>query len=390
MFGKPYRLFSVLGFSVGVDPSWFILLFLITWSLALGLFPARFPDLSAPTYWIMGLAGAMGLFFSILVHELSHSLVARRFGLHMRGITLFMFGGVAEMPEEPSRAKTEFWMALAGPLTSLGLALFFYCVYRGGAALEWPVFWDGLIGYLALVNVFLAAFNLLPAFPLDGGRVLRAAVWGFTRDFARATRIAAATGSGFGLLFMAAGAARVLSGNVIGGVWWMLIGMFVRSGARASARQMEVTRVLSRERAADVMNPSPVTVDPEITVRRFVDEFLYKHDVGSFPVTEKGRLVGCIGLNEVKAVAQERWDARSVGDVMMPCEDRAIVAPDYPAEKAMARLQEGGLQRLLVVEDGYLRGAVTTRDLLHHLSVKLEMEKPVASGPRAGARPRAA
>ena len=380
MLGKPIRLFSVFGFTVRIDATWFILLLLITSSLAMGLFPSRYPGLTMGTYWMMGMVGALGLFVSILIHEIAHSLVAKRFGLEMKGITLFLLGGMAEMPREPSRAKVEFWMAIAGPLTSLALAAAFYGIYRGGLSLDWPPFWNGIFGYLAIVNVVLAVFNLVPAFPLDGGRVLRSILWQVTRDFGRATRIAAATGSAFGIVLLVFGTMRVIVGDVVGGIWWMLIGIFIRSAALASVQQLAISRFLAHEKVADLMNPRPVTVPMDIPVRRLVEDYLYRYDHHVFPVLEGDRLAGCVGLARVKNLSSEAWDARRVADVMERCPAEDTIAAEVPAEEALRRMQDTGRKRLLVVDSqGSLRGIVTASDLLHHLAVKMELDRPVAA-----------
>jgi Zn-dependent protease/CBS domain-containing protein len=319
--------------------------------------------------------GALGLFASIVFHEMSHSLVARRFGLHMKGITLFLFGGVAEMPEEPKGAGAEFWMAIAGPLASVFLAAFFYGIYNAGLAAGWPATWNGIIGYLAIVNLILAIFNMVPAFPLDGGRILRSAVWAFTGDFARATRIASAVGSGFGLFLFIFGAVRILTGNLIGGVWWMLIGLFIRAGARSTVTQLTLSRLLAGETVRGFMNRHPVTVRPELPVSALVDDYLYKHPAKAFPVTDGPRVLGCVGVDQVKALRRERWETSRVEDVMGPCAEDTMISGDLPVEQALKRMQESGQTSLMVVEAGTLQGVISTSDILHYLSTKAELEK---------------
>ncbi|MGF1592248.1 MAG: site-2 protease family protein [Kiloniellaceae bacterium] len=234
MNGRSITVFELLGFKIRVDISWLLLAVLITWSLALGVFPFWYEGLAPATYWWMGLAGMFGLVFSLIFHELSHSVVARHYGLPIKGITLFIFGGVAEMAEEPKSAKVEFWMAIAGPLASFLLAAVFFLAAALGEALALPVPINGVLDYLAFINLLLGAFNLIPAFPMDGGRVLRAALWHWRGDLRQATRIASNAGKTFGFLLMALGVLNVVSGNFIGGMWWFLIGMFVRGAAASS------------------------------------------------------------------------------------------------------------------------------------------------------------
>ena len=232
MFGKSIDLFKVFGFEIRIDLSWVFLAILIAWSLSAGLFPFRYEGLSTQTYWIMGIVGAFGLFFSIIVHEMSHSLVARRYGMSIKGITLFLFGGVAEMKQEPPTPRAEFMMAIAGPISSICLAVIFYVFSQVTKSAGGPEAVYGVIKYLAWINGILAVFNLVPAFPLDGGRMLRAVLWGWKNNLRWATRIAAGIGSGFGLLLIFMGILQFFSGNFIGGMWWFFIGMFVRGAAK--------------------------------------------------------------------------------------------------------------------------------------------------------------
>ncbi|MCK5276199.1 MAG: site-2 protease family protein, partial [Alphaproteobacteria bacterium] len=217
MFGRGIPLFRILGFQVKLDASWLILAVLVTWSLAAGYFPARYEGLSGPTYLWMGVAGALGLFASIVFHELSHSLVARRYGMQIRGITLFIFGGVAEMEDEPPTAKAEFLMAIAGPIASAVLSVSFNILGDFGVRMGMAAPVPAVLGYLSFINMLLAAFNLVPAFPLDGGRMLRAVLWGWKGDLRWATRIAANAGASFGFALIAFGLFNIITGNLIGG-----------------------------------------------------------------------------------------------------------------------------------------------------------------------------
>ena len=234
MLGKRFVLFELLGFKVQVDASWLFLAMLVTWSLATGAFPVWYEDLSGATYWWMALVGMFGLFSSLIFHEMSHSLVARHFGLRIRGITLFIFGGVAEMEEEPASPKAEFLIAAAGPLASGVLALGFFLLTHAAMAAGLPTPVAGVLDYLAFINGLIAVFNLLPGFPLDGGRMLRAALWHFKGNLREATRTASHSGEIFGMVLMALGAVNVIAGAFVGGMWWFLIGLFLYGAARAS------------------------------------------------------------------------------------------------------------------------------------------------------------
>ncbi len=371
MFGKRITLFRLLGFEVRIDLSWLVLGLLIAWSLARGVFPGHYKDLPAATYWWMGVAGALGLFGSIVFHELSHSLVARRFGLPMKGITLFIFGGVAEMEDEPPSAKAEFFMAVAGPLSSILLALILYTVFAAGAALPAPV--SGVIGYLAIINLVLAVFNLLPAYPLDGGRVLRSILWRWKKDIRRATRISSQIGAGFGIALVLLGAFNVLTGNIIGGIWQVMIGFFLRGAAQSSYQQLVIRTALEGETVERFMKKDPVTVPPSLSLADLVEEYIYSYHYKMFPVVQGGQLLGCINARQVKEIPREQWRSRTVGESLTACSPETAVAPRVDVIKALSIMSRTGNSRLLVVEGGRLAGIITLKDIMGFLSVKIDL-----------------
>ncbi len=390
MFGKRITLFKLFGFAVHIDLSWIIIAVLVTWSLAVGLFPFQYRGLSPGTYWIMGIAGALGLFASIIFHEMSHSLVARRFGIPMKGITLFIFGGVAEMDDEPPSPRAEFMMAIAGPLSSLFLAAAFYGLYLFGAQRGWPAPFNGVVGYLGLINGVLAVFNLIPAFPLDGGRVLRSILWGWRNDLRWGTRISSAIGSGFGIFLIFVGVLNALRGNFIGGVWQFLIGMFLRDAARMSYQQLLARQALEGETVRRFMQTDPVTVSPSVTLARLIEDYVYRHQFKMFPVVEGGELVGCIDLNQVKEIPRDAWPRRTVGEMARGCSGENTISPETDAVKALSKMNRTGRTRLLVVDRGKLVGILSLRDLLRFLSLKIELEngeERPASRPARGAEP---
>jgi Zn-dependent protease/CBS domain-containing protein len=376
MFGSRLKLFRLLGFEVRIDASWLIIALLITWSLAYETFPLNYPGLPAWTYWVMGIGGALGLFSSVVFHELCHSLVARRYGLQMRGITLFIFGGVAEMESEPPTARAEFWIAIAGPISSAVLAGIFYLIALGaGAPAGWRYAIDGVVAFLFTINLSLAIFNLLPAFPLDGGRVLRSVLWGWKRSLPWATRISASIGSGFGLLLIAFGIVQLLFlHNIIGGIWLALIGMFLRNAARMSYRQLLLGTVLQGVKVRSFMSADPVTVPPGITVQDLVEGFIYRHHADVFPVVDDGVLVGCITVDQVKDVPREEWARRTVRDIAPTCSAESTIGPDEDAMQALLRMNRTGRSALLVVEGGRLDGVITAKDLYRFLTLKVDLE----------------
>jgi Zn-dependent protease len=376
MFVKRITLFKMFGFSVRIDASWLIIVVLVTWSLAEGLFPIMYENLPTMTYWLMGIAGALGLFAAIIFHELSHSLVARRYGLHMKGITLFLFGGVAEMGDEPPSAKAEFMMAVAGPISSMLLALGFYGIYVVAIRAGWSVSIIGVVGYLAIINAILVAFNLIPGFPLDGGRMLRSALWYWKNNLRWATRIASQIGEAFGMVLILLGIIRViLVGNFIGGMWLCLIGMFLRGAARQSYQQILMRHALEGEMVRRFMNTNPVTVSPAISVQQLVEDYIYKYHHKMFPVVDGGRLIGCISIQQVKETPRDRWSQRTVGQLVTSCSSENTVRPDDDAMKVLSMMNRTRASRLMVVDGDQLVGIIALKDLLKFFSLKVELEE---------------
>lgn len=374
MFGRQITLFRIFGFRVGADWSWLILAVLITWTLAAGFFPHFLPDLSKTAYWSMAVVGALGLFFSIIFHELSHSLVSRRYAMPIRGITLFVFGGVAEMEEEPVSPKAEFLMAIAGPIASLVLASVFFLIGFAGEGLGWPLPVIGVLTYLFWINGILALFNLVPAFPLDGGRMLRAVLWGWKNDFRWATRIAAGTGGFFGFLLIVLGVISFVTGNFIGGIWWFLLGLFVRFAASASYRQVVLKQSFEGIPVASVMKHEPVTVSPELTAAELVEDYFYRYYYKMFPVVEGGHLLGSVGLNEVKKVKRDQWATTRIRDILTPASNATTVTPETNAMAALSLMQKTGNGRLCVTVGDRLQGILTRKDMLEFLSLRLDLE----------------
>ncbi len=374
MFGRRIRLFKLFGFQVWVDLSWLVIAALVTWTLAVGVFPQYYRGLSSATYWTMGVLGACGLFASIVFHEFAHSLVARRFGMEMSGITLFIFGGVAEMKEEPRSPQAEFFMAIAGPASSVVLAFVFWATAQLGRLAGWPPSVYGVLGYLGLINIMLVAFNLIPAFPLDGGRVARSILWGWKKNLPWATRIVTAIGSGFGLLLTGLGILSFLFGNLVGGIWWFLIGLFLRNAARMSYQQVMMREALAGEPLRRFMNPNPVTVSPSASVQEFVDDYVYRYHHKLYPVVTDGQLLGCITLNRVKQIPRQEWPNHQVGELIKQCGDDNAIDADADAIDALSRMNKAQASRLVVVKNNKLVGVVTLKDLLKFLSLKVELE----------------
>jgi Zn-dependent protease/CBS domain-containing protein len=371
-------LFKLFGFQVKFELSWLLFAALIVWTLATSQFPAQIQGLSRSTYWLLGVAGALGLFASIVIHEVSHSLVARRFGLPIKGITLFIFGGVAEMDDEPPSPQSEFLMALAGPVSSALLALGFWLLSllampnqeSGGL---WPAA-TALVGYLASINGSLALFNILPAFPLDGGRVLRSILWGWRDDLRWATRLSSRVGSAFAYLLIGLGVLSLFLGRFSGGLWLIVIGMFLNNAARSSYQQLAIRQALEGEPVERFMSSSPVTVPPTLSVRDLVEQYVYEHQFKTYPIVEGGELMGCVSTRDVRAVPRDEWAARTVGSLASQCSLDNTIAPTADAMEALSKMSRTRNSRLMVVRDERLVGMIALKDLLAFLSLKIELE----------------
>lgn len=372
MFTHRMKLFSLFGFEVKIDASWLLLAALISWTLAEGVFPELTPDQSKATYWWMAVAVTIGLLLSIVFHETAHSLVARRFGIPIRGITLFIFGGVAEMEGEPGSARAEFLMALAGPVASLFLATVLLLSVRAVEGMNAPPAVAGVLWYLGYINGMLGLFNLVPAFPLDGGRMLRAALWGWRGDIGWATRVAAGAGNGFGIFLIVLGVVEILRGNFIGGMWQFLIGTFLRGAAGASYQQTMAQRIFAEVSVAQVMNPNPIAVPADIAVAEFIDNYIYRYHHREFPVVRDGTIVGIIGTRQVAALERLQWPSTAVANAMVPCTEEDTIQPEGRALDALTRMSKSGRSRLYVLKNQQLIGVVSLRDLAEILAVRLE------------------
>ncbi len=375
MFGKRIPLFKLFGFTVNVDLSWFILAVLVSWSLAKSLFPHYYEGFSNETYWWMGIAGAVGLFFSIIFHEFSHSLVARQFGLPMKGITLFIFGGVAEMESQPKSPKVEFLMAIAGPISSIFLGSLLYFIRSAGQTMGWSKPLNGVLQYLMVINFILAGFNLLPAFPLDGGRILRSILWSIKGNLRWATHVASGLGSAFGIFLIVFGFLNFITGNFIGGIWYFLIGMFIRQASQMSYSQLVMRKALAGEKIKRFMKTEPISVSPSFTVEQLVNDYFYKYHYKMFPVSNGDGLIGCVGLKQVKEMPREKWSRYVVEDLVVPCSGENAISPQTDALQALSLMNRTGNSRLMVIDEKRLLGVITLKDMLKFLSLKIDLEE---------------
>ncbi len=361
------KLGKIFGFEISIDWSWLLIFALVAFTLASGYFPSLRYHFGAGLNWVLGISAAILLFVCVLVHELSHSLVARRYGIDVRGITLFIFGGVSQTAEEPRSAREEFWMAIAGPAMSFLLAGVFAGIEVLGHAARWPMAAVVLVGYLAMINFFLAVFNLVPGFPLDGGRVLRSIIWGATGDLPKATKWASYSGQGFGYLLMAFGLVSiVIAGSLIGGLWLIFIGWFLTGAARSSYQQLVVRQALSGVPVERVMTTDVPEVSANMTVRQFVDEHLLKHDYACYPVLQGDDVIGVVGAEEVRKIPSQMWDLTPVERITHRIDGAYKIGANDDAWDALGKLASPDVCRLMVMEDGHLKGTLG-REALYRL-----------------------
>jgi Zn-dependent protease/predicted transcriptional regulator len=365
MFGTSWRLARIAGIEVRIDSSWTVIALLITYSLYLR-FSTIYSSLS--TIGAVGLAifAAVLFFGSVLGHEMAHALVSQARGIRVQDITLFLFGGATRARVESRGPGDEFIIAAVGPLTSAVLAAVFWAVdvFAGDAL---PESLAGAFGYLAWVNLLLAGFNLVPGFPLDGGRLLRSAIWRATGSLNQATRIAAGAGQAVGWLLVAGGVAFLLTGNLAGGIWFAFIGWFMVQAARSSYEDLQLRQMLRNVEARDVMSSDLLRIPPDLTLQQAVDGYFMRYDHGAFPVDEQGRTVGLLTIRGVRRVPSGELSHRLVRDSMVPLDDQIMVSPDARMDQVMAKLEDSQARRVLVVDDGEVVGIITPSDLTRWL-----------------------
>jgi len=363
--GGNFSFGRVGGIDVRLHWSLLAVFILIVWSLADGVFPSQNEGLSGRTYLAMALVAAVLFLASVLLHELGHSWVARREGIEVDSITLWLFGGVAEFKDRFASAGAEFRVAVSGPLISIGLGVGFMLIALAGL----PSAVDGVAAWLGYINLILAAFNLLPASPLDGGRVLHAGLWRARTDFAWATRVASEIGQTFAYLFIALGLVMFVFQGSFSGAWHAFIGWFLLQGARAEARYVATEQALAGLRVRDLMVRNPATVDAGSTIGRFMDDVAWSQRFTTYPVLDEGRPVGLLAFASVAAVPRSEWDTRRVRDTMIPLDEVPLLTEDETAVDALADLSAPTANRGLVIDNGHLAGLVSITDLARALEV---------------------
>lgn len=375
------RLGTIAGIEVRVNWSVLVIASLVAWSLSDAILPAAVEGRAWPEYWAAGVLTTGAFFAGLLAHELGHSLVARRAGVDIESITLWMFGGVANLERSPESPDDALRIAVAGPAVSVAL---------GAIGLVLSAFLDGLVAaslaWFGLINLLLAGFNLLPAFPMDGGRVYQAWLWRRSGDEVAATERAAGLGRVIGGGLVVLGVLEVLIGGLIGGLWFVVIGMFLREASRAELRHVRVERPLRHVTVADVMSPRPVTVDAGTTISELVAWMLAGARHVAYPVTSpSGDLVGLVDRAAVARTSRHDWPTTSVGDVATPVAELVVVGSSTPVVDLLARLQLGGDHRALVVDEGRLVGIVAPSDIMRLVQlVELTGQPPPPHPPTVG------
>jgi Zn-dependent protease/ribosomal protein L40E len=365
-----------MGIPIRIHYTLWVVFILIAWSLAdsHGYMPHQYPGLSVATYWGIGIASAIVLFASVLVHELSHSYIAKKNGLPIARITLFFFGGVSEMTEEPQNPGLEVRMAAAGPLMSFLIAGVLGALWYVAGFAKAPVPVIATLGYGALINGALGVFNLLPAFPLDGGRVFRGSLWKRSKNLVGATRTATRVSEAFSLVMMLGGFVAIIFGDFVDGIWIVVLGWFIKSGAETSLRQTIVGETLSGVTVSNIMTRDVLTAPPDITVNQLVSNYFLVHRHGGYPVVKDGAIQGIVTLQCVRAVPRERRDIETVAQAMVPCERTVMVKPNLSALDAMHKMAREKVGRVLVAEDGQLLGIVTRGDIMRAVQTRLELD----------------
>lgn len=378
MMGNAFSIGRVFGIELRLDYSWFIVFFLVSWSLASHYFPMVHPGWSALTYLALGLLAA-GLFFGCVVaHELAHSVVSQAFGTPVRDITLFIFGGAAHITREPKSARDELLMALAGPAASLALALGFAVVWRATPAVAPPL--HALTGWLAWINLVVGLFNLLPGFPLDGGRVFRAIVWRITGNLRRATWLASGIGRLMAYGFVVWGVVLIFNGSWADGVWIAFIGWFLEHAAARSYRQLAVRELLAGHTVREAMVTDCPRVPSRLTLDVLIDEVVLPSGKRCFPVEENGEFVGLLTLGRIKEVPSSRRPIVRAGDVMIPRANLPTVHANDPLVTILERMEQDEVDELPVVDDGRLVGVIARESLLNFIALREEVGAGGAAG----------
>ena len=369
---------KILNIPVNVDYSWFLIFILLTWSLAISYYPSEFRHWSTALYWILGAITTIMLFVSVLLHELGHSIVALRYKIPVRNITLFIFGGVAQIASEPPTAMSEFWIAIAGPVVSFLLAGVFAVLEFVFSSLT-PLF--ALMKYLAYINGTLGLFNLIPGFPLDGGRVFRAIIWGTSGDFRKATRIAAGVGRAIAYIFILVGVYFIFSGNFAGGIWIAFIGWFLESAAQSQVQQMAMRDLLAGRKVFQAMSQNYTIISPTITLQSLADTHILGEGRRFFIVQDESSVRGVLTLQTIREIPRDRWPSTAAEEAMIQAGNMQWVRPDSELWDALERMDQNGVNQLPVIQDDQIAGLLTRENVISFLRTLQEFRSRPWPGP---------
>ncbi len=372
------RIGKIAGIDIYINFSWIIILVLLTVSLATGWFPQLYRGWSTATYWVVGFISAILLFVSVLLHELAHSLVARRRGVPVKNITLFIFGGVSNIEQEPKSPGVEFQITVVGPLTSILIGVVCFLLWLPLRVTNSPL--EGILFYLAVTNLLLGVFNLIPGFPLDGGRVLRSIIWKITGSLRQATRIASITGQIVAYLFIFWGIWQLFSGSVLNGIWLGFIGWFLLSAAQSANSQVMLESMLRGVTVGEVMNPTPTLVPANISLQQLVDEYFLPQGLRSALVMQADQLAGLITLSDIRHVPREQWGQVTVGHAMIPVERLHVVQPQQSLNDVLPLMAGRDVNQLPVVQNGAVVGVVSRDAIVHYLEVRRSLGLSAATG----------
>lgn len=372
MKNNTVKLVQIMGIPIGLDPSWFLVFALFTWILAVDYFPADFKQWTGLQYWSVAALTTIIFFLSVLLHELGHSIMALRYKLSVKSITLYIFGGISEITSEPTNATAEFVIAFAGPLTSLILAGIFYLLelmFKGVA----PIL--AMTKYLALINGSLALFNLIPGFPLDGGRVFRAIVWGITKNLRRATEIAGLLGHAIAFLFILLGVWLLFQGNWINGLWIAFIGWFLENAVVGQVQQQRIHSLLSGHTVDQIMSRSCIMASADLTLQELVDQYILDQGQRCMVIMRGDQPAGLLTLRDIRQIPREHWGTTMASAIMTPMDKVKVTNPKVGLEQALAEMGKDGVNQLPVMENGQIEGMLSRQDIINYLHTLQNLEK---------------
>jgi Zn-dependent protease/CBS domain-containing protein len=372
MMKNSFQIGRIFGISLRIDYTWFVIFALIVWTLGSHYFPQLYPNWSMYIYWLMAIITAIIFFSSVIAHELAHSLVSKARGVPVRSITLFIFGGVAEISEEPKKPGSEFWMAIAGPLTSFGIAFIFIFLYFVSGRGKTP--FSAMSLWLSYINLSIAIFNLIPGFPLDGGRVLRSIIWKITGSLRSATRSASIVGRVVAYLFILWGIWQIFGNkDIFGGIWIAFIGWFLENAASSSYRQMALRDTLQGMKVRDIMISDCAILLGQLTVRGLVDNYILHSNHQCFPISDGNNIIGVITLKMIKEIPQDQWETTTMKEAMIPLNKIIAVHPDEEVFTVMQKMTIEQTYQFPVMENGQLIGLVSRDNIINVINLKTEL-----------------